>query len=397
MDLFDKFSDIAERRDELASLGTNPTAVLIEQALTATTAMIGGRETILAGTNNYLGLTFEPECLEAGKQALVDSGTGTTGSRMANGNYAGHELLEQELADFYGYPHAMLFSTGYGANLGSIAALVGPEDAVLLDADAHASLYDGCKLSGADIYRFKHSDPDSLDKRLRRLGDRSTRTLVAIEGLYSIFGDYPNLRDICDVCEKYGAYLLVDEAHSLGVMGQHGRGLAEADAVLDRVDFIVGTFSKSLGGTGGFCVSRHDILPLFRYTSRPFIFTASPCPSVVATTRAALALLRSQPERRERLWQHAQRLYDAFSELGLKLGPQASPVVAVRLSSADDALIVWQKLLNEGVYTNLIVPPASPDGSSLIRCSLSAAHKESEVDAIIKAMNIATQGLNKKS
>jgi len=397
VNLFDKFTDAAEKRDELARQGTNPTAVLIEQALTATTAIIGGRETILAGTNNYLGLTFEPECIEAGKQALSDSGTGTTGSRMANGNYAGHELLEQELADFYDYPHAMLFSTGYGANLGSIAALVGPGDAVLLDADAHASLYDGCKLSGADIYRFKHSDADSLDKRLRRLGDRAPNTLVAIEGLYSIFGDYPDLGEICDVCEKYGAYLLVDEAHSLGVMGEHGRGLAEADAVLDRVDFIVGTFSKSLGGTGGFCVSRHDVLPLFRYTSRPFIFTASPCPSVVATTRAALGLIRSQPERRTKLWQHAQRLYKAFSDMGLKLGPQASPVVAVRLTSADDALLVWQRLLDEGVYTNLIVPPASPDGSSLIRCSLSAAHKASEIEAIISAMSLATKGLNTRA
>ena len=396
MNLFDKFNDAAEKRDELARQGTNPTAVLIEQALTATTAMIGGRETILAGTNNYLGLTFEPECLEAGKQALIDSGTGTTGSRMANGNYAGHELLEQEIAEFYGYPHAMLFSTGYGANLGSIAALVGPGDAVLLDADAHASLYDGCKLSGADIYRFKHSDPESLDKRLRRLGDRGPRTLVAIEGLYSIFGDYPKLTEICDVCEKYGAYLLVDEAHSLGVMGANGRGLAEAEGVLNRVDFIVGTFSKSLGATGGFCASRHDVLPLFRYTSRPFIFTASPSPSVVATTRAALRLLRTQPERRTRLWQLAERLYEAFSELGLKLGPQASPVVAVRLASSDDALLVWQRLLDAGVYTNLIVPPASPDGSSLIRCSLSAAHKDTEIEAIIEAMRLATNGLNTK-
>lgn len=397
MNLFDKFNDAAEKRDQLARQGTNPTAVLIERALTATTAIIGGRETILAGTNNYLGLTFEPECLEAGKQALSESGTGTTGSRMANGNYAGHELLEQEIAEFYGYPHAMLFSTGYGANLGSIAALVGPGDAVLLDADAHASLYDGCKLSGADIYRFKHSDADSLDRRLRRLGERASRTLVAIEGLYSIFGDYPKLAEICDVCEKYGAYLLVDEAHSLGVMGAHGRGLAEADGVLDRVDFIVGTFSKSLGATGGFCASRHDVLPLFRYTSRPFIFTASPSPSVVATTRAALRLLRTQPERRTHLWELSKRLYKAFSELGLKLGPQPSPVVAVRLGSSDDALLVWQRLLQQGVYTNLILPPASPDGSSLIRCSISAAHKDSEIESIVEAMRFATQGLNTKA
>ncbi len=394
MSLLDKFAEAAVKRDQLLELGTNPTQVRMERMIDATTAVVDGKPTILAGTNNYLGLTFEPECIEAGQRALAESGTGTTGSRVANGNYAGHELLEQEIAEFYGYPHAMLFSTGYGANLGTIAALVGPGDAVLLDADAHASLYDGCKLSGADVFRFKHSDPESLDKRLRRLGDRARTALVAIEGLYSILGDYPDLSEFCDVCEKYGAMLLVDEAHSLGTMGEHGRGLSEQNGVLDRVDFIVGTFSKSLGATGGYCVSRHEELALFRYSSRPFIFTASPCPSVVASTRAALKLLRAQPERREKLWQSASKLYNGLKALGLTLGPQASPVVAVRCDSPEYALTVWHRLLAEGVYTNLIIPPASPDGSSLIRCSLSAAHSDEQVTAIIKAVERATAGQN---
>jgi len=394
LSLLDKFADAAVKRDQLLTLGTNPTQVRMERMIDATTAVVNGKPTILAGTNNYLGLTFEPECIEAGQRALAESGTGTTGSRVANGNYADHELLEQEIAEFYGYPHAMLFSTGYGANLGTIAALVGAGDAVLLDADAHASLYDGCKLSGADVFRFKHSDPESLDKRLRRLGDRASTALVAIEGLYSILGDYPDLSEFCDVCEKYGAMLLVDEAHSLGTMGEHGRGLSELNGVLDRVDFIVGTFSKSLGATGGYCVSRHEQLSLFRYSSRPFIFTASPCPSVVASTRAALKLLRAQPERREKLWASATKLYNGLKALGLTLGPQASPVVAVRCDSPEYALTVWHRLLAEGVYTNLIIPPASPDGSSLIRCSLSAAHSDEQVDAIITAVERATAGQN---
>jgi len=394
LSLLDKFAEAAIKRDQLLELGTNPTQVRMERMIDATTAVVNGKPTILAGTNNYLGLTFEPECVEAGQRALAESGTGTTGSRVANGNYADHELLEQEIAEFYGYPHAMLFSTGYGANLGTIAALVGAGDAVLLDADAHASLYDGCKLSGADVFRFKHSDPDSLDKRLRRLGDRASTALVAIEGLYSILGDYPDLTEFCDVCEKYGAMLLVDEAHSLGTMGEQGRGLSEQNGVLDRVDFIVGTFSKSLGATGGYCVSRHEELALFRYSSRPFIFTASPCPSVVASTRAALKLLRAQPERREKLWRSASKLYSGLKALGLTLGPQASPVVAVRCDTPEYALSVWHRLLAEGVYTNLIIPPASPDGSSLIRCSLSAAHSDEQVDAIIKAVERATAGQN---
>ncbi|MEO0421301.1 MAG: aminotransferase class I/II-fold pyridoxal phosphate-dependent enzyme [Pseudomonadota bacterium] len=393
MSLLEKFAQTRAKRDALAQMPINPVAVPIERAIDATTAQIDGREVIMAGTNNYLGLTFEQECIEAGQRALAEFGTGTTGSRVANGNYTDHEALEQDLADFFGYPYSMLFSTGYGANLGTIAALVGPGDCVMLDADAHASLYDACRLSGADVFRFRHNDHADLDKRLRRLGERAKRTLVAIEGLYSILGDYPSLEPFCEVCERYGALLLVDEAHSLGTMGEHGRGLAEADGVLDRVDFLVGTFSKSLGATGGFCVSRHEELSLFRYTSRPFIFTASPCPSVVASTRAALRLLRTQPERRERLWQHARGLYESFTALGLTLGPQPSPVVAVRCPSAEAALGVWQRLLEHGVYTNLIVPPASPDGSSLIRCSLSAAHRPEQVETIKHAMAAATADL----
>ncbi|MEO0973210.1 MAG: aminotransferase class I/II-fold pyridoxal phosphate-dependent enzyme [Pseudomonadota bacterium] len=393
MSLFDKFAEARSKRDALRQLPVNPVSIRIERALDATTAQIDGRSVIMAGTNNYLGLTFEAECIRAAQRALEQSGTGTTGSRVANGNYAEHEGLEQDLANFYGYEHGMLFSTGYGANLGTIAALVGPGDCVLLDADAHASLYDACRLSGADIFRFRHNDPESLDKRLRRLGERARNTLVAVEGLYSILGDYPALGPFCDVCERHGALLLVDEAHSLGTFGEHGRGLSEADGVLDRVDFIVGTFSKSLGATGGYCVSRHEALSLFRYTSRPFIFTASPCPSVVASTRAALRLLRTQPERRTRLWAYAHRLYDGLAQMGLTLGPQPSPVVAVRCPSAEAALGVWQGLLERGVYTNLIVPPASPDGSSFIRCSLSAAHTQAQVEAILAAMRGATEGL----
>ncbi|MEM7217776.1 MAG: aminotransferase class I/II-fold pyridoxal phosphate-dependent enzyme [Pseudomonadota bacterium] len=394
MSLFDKFDAAREKHEALSQQPLNPTQVTIDEVLSATLARINGRDTILAGTNNYMGVTFEPECVAAGTEALAALGTGTTGSRVANGNYAGHEALERELADFYGYPSAMVFSTGYGANLGTMAALAGTGDAIMLDGDAHASLYDGAKLSGADIFRFKHNDAASLDKRLARLGERASSTLVAIEGLYSIVGDYPNLADFAEVCTKHGAVLLVDEAHSLGVLGEHGRGLAEEQGVMDAVDFIVGTFSKSLGAVGGFCVSRHDVLKLFRYTSRPFIFTASPSPSTIATTRAALNIVRTQPERKARLWDNARRLYDAFKAQGQQVGPQASPVIAIRCKDTESAVLVWHRLIDEGVYTNLIVPPASPDGSSMIRCSLSAAHTTEQVDAIAAAVAVATAGMN---
>ncbi len=387
MDLFDKFDALAQTRSALTRGGVNPTDITIDEILSATEAIISGRRTVLVGTNNYLGLTFDPECIAAGRQALSDSGTGTTGSRMANGTYAEHELLEKELADFYGYPYGMVFSTGYAANLGCLAALVGSDDAVLLDADAHASLYDGCRMSGASIYRFKHNDAASLEKRLRRLGEQAGRTLIVVEGVYSVYGDRAPLSEFARIKNQYGARLFVDEAHSLGVYGATGTGLVEEAGIADQVDFIVGTFSKSLGAIGGFCVSPHQELSLFRYASRPYIFTASPCPSVIATTREALRQLRRQPELRVQLWDNARKLYGALEELGLALGPDVGPVIAVRFNERDTALTYWQSLLEAGIYTNLMLPPATPDSSSLVRCSVTAAHTPDQIDMIIDAFS----------
>ncbi|MFU8813707.1 MAG: serine palmitoyltransferase [Pseudomonadales bacterium] len=389
-DLMSKFGPLRQRRDELSATGTDPTRVVMDCMLSATEAMIGGRRTILAGTNNYLGLTFDPACIAAGQAALAELGTGTTGSRMANGNFAGHGELERELAEFYDCPHAMVFSTGYSANLGTLAALLGPGDCVLLDADAHASLYDGCRMTGADIYVFKHNDVASLEKRLRRLGERTSRTLVVTEGLFSVLGDKAPLAEIVDLKSRYGAYLFVDEAHSLGVFGAHGRGVAEEAGVLDQVDFIVGTFSKSLASTGGFCVSRHDEVSVFRFASRAYIFTASACPSVVATTRMALRRMRESPQLREALWRNARQLYHGLEALGLRLGPQISPVVAVRIEEHARALQAWRALLDLGVYTNLMMPPASPDGASLLRCSASAAHTPAQIQAIVDGFRSVT-------
>ena len=361
----------------------DPTKVVIEGLTTATEGIIEGRSTILAGTNNYLGLTFDPQGIEAGQKALSRSGTGTTGSRMANGTYAGHLALEAELADFYGYPNAVVFSTGYAANLGALAALLGPDDAVLLDSDAHASLFDGCRMCPAKVYTFRHNDPASLDKRLCRLGDRARRTLVVIEGLYSVLGDRAPIREVVEIKAQHGACLFVDEAHSLGVLGEHGRGLAEEAGVMDEVDFIVGTFSKSLGTTGGFCVSRHKELALFPYTSRPYMFTASPAPAVVECTRSALRTLRARPDLKERLWRNATRLHEGLTQLGLKVGDAPSPVLAIRLNDRSGALAAWRDMLHGGVYVNLMLPPAAPGGSSLLRMSVSAAHTRAQIDRIV--------------
>ena len=384
VDLLDKFGKISANRDQLSAVGRDPTSIVIDRIISPTEAIIDGKQTILVGTNNYLGLTFDPECVAAGQSALAEAGTGTTGSRMANGSYAPHLALERELAEFYGVPHAMVFSTGYAANLGTLAALVNTGDVVVMDADAHASLYDGCRMSGGSVYRFRHNDMTSLGNRLRRLAEKASRTLIVVEGLYSVLGDRAPLREIVALKREFGAHLLVDEAHSLGIYGEHGRGVCEELGVMEDVDFIVGTFSKSLGATGGFCASQHDVLPLFRYASRPYIFTASGNPSVIATTRAALSQISSRPQLRQKLHDNAERLYRGLEAMGLRLGADVSPVIAIRFEESEDAARTWGRLLEAGIYTNLFVPPATPDGSSLLRCSVSAAHSEEQIDLILQ-------------
>jgi len=279
----------------------------------------------------------------------------------------------------------MVFSTGYAANLGMLTALLSRNDTVLLDADAHASLYDGCQMSGANVFRFRHNGLESLEKRLQRLGESARDCLIVVEGMYSVLGDCAPLAEMVELKNRYGACLLVDEAHSLGIFGERGCGIAEQAGVLDQVDFVVGTFSKSLGAMGGFCASPHPELELVRYVSRPFIFTASSSPATVATTHEALRQLRQRPELRDAIWRNANHLYDGLQKHGFQVGPEVSPVVAVRLGEKDKAITFWNRLLEAGVYTNLMIPPASPDRHSYLRCSVSAAHSEEQIERIIEA------------
>jgi len=387
MAIFEKFRGLEEVRAGLMKAGIDPFNITLEHIYSATEADIRGKRTILAGTNNYLGLTFDPECIEASCTAAQEQGTGTTGSRMANGTFAGHAALEKEFAAYYNRRGAIVFSTGYIANLAMLSTLAGPGDVILLDADSHASIYDGCRLGGAEVVRFRHNDPEDLEKRLRRLGDRASNTLIVVEGIYSMLGDIAPLADIAAIKKSYGAWLLVDEAHSLGILGDHGRGLAEEVGVEADVDFVVGTFSKSLGATGGYCVSDHPQLDAIRYAGRPYIFTASPSPSVIASTRKALEILQARPELRVQLWKNARSLYESLTDMGFTLGPQVSPVVAVRLEDKKQAFGAWMQLLEQGVYVNLVLPPAAPDGSALLRCSMSAAHTPEQIDRIVEAFS----------
>ncbi len=383
--LFDKFQAMADFQAELSTRDVKPFGAITDEIFSATEGVVQGRRVILAGTNNYLGLSYDPRCIEASQAAAARWGTGTTGSRLANGSFAEHVALEAEMADFYGVGQAIVFSTGYAATMGMCATIAGPDDVILLDADSHSSIYSGVKLSGAEIIRYRHSSPDDLAKRLRRLGDRASRTLVIAEGIYSMLGDVAPLQEIAAIKREHGATLLVDEAHSMGVLGDSGRGAAQAAGIEDEVDFIVGTFSKSLGAVGGFATSRHAILDTIRYCIRAYIFTASSSPSVVASVRRALQIVRDEPERRERLWDNAQRLYSGLRDLGLPVGPAVSPVVAVEFTDREQAIAAWYHLFENGIYVNLVVPPASPSTNFLLRNSMSAAHTPEQVDAIIAA------------
>jgi 8-amino-7-oxononanoate synthase len=291
---------------------------------------------------------------------------------------------EQALRDFYGVTGAIVFSTGYMANLGMISTLAGKGEYVILDADSHASIYDGCQQGNAEIVRFRHNSVEDLDKRLGRLPKEPAK-LVVLEGVYSMLGDVAPLKEMVAVAKNHGAMVLSDEAHSMGFYGPNGRGVYEAQGLEAEVDFVVGTFSKSVGTVGGFCVSNHPKFEAIRLACRPYIFTASLPPSVVATAAASIRKLMTAHDKRERLWANARQLHGGLRDMGFKLGTDApdSAIVAVILEDQEQAVMMWQALLHAGVYVNMARPPATPAGTFLLRCSLCAEHSRAQLDLVL--------------
>ncbi len=384
-DLFSKFDPLIAQREALLATGVrDPFALVMEKVLSPTRAICNGRETILLGTYNYMGMTFDEDVIAAGKQALDQFGSGTTGSRVLNGTYSGHKAVEQALMDFYAMDHAMVFSTGYQANLGVISTLAGKGDYVVLDIDSHASIYDGCRMGDAEVVPFRHNDVAALDKRLARIPAEAGK-LVVLEGVYSMLGDVAPLREMVAVAKAHGAMVLVDEAHSMGFIGPNGRGVAEEQGVIDQVDFIIGTFSKSVGTVGGFCVSNHPKFEILRLVCRPYVFTASLPPSVVATAATSIRKLMHGSGKRAHLWENSRRLHAGLKEMGFTLGTEApqSAIVAVIMPDLDMGAAMWEALLEEGLYVNLARPPATPAGMTLLRCSLCAEHSGEEVGEIL--------------
>lgn len=384
--LFDKYAPLQSRVDMMMKIGRDALGVTFDDIISATRGRIGNREILLAGTNNYLGLTFDEDCVAAAKSAIDNHGTGTTGSRVANGSYHEHVDLEKALAEHLGMPSCIVFTTGYQTNLATISGLAADKDIIFMDGDAHACIIDGTRLTNASTIRFRHNSPEDLDKRLRRQGEiDGGNALVVIEGMYSMFGDIAPIDEFLEVTHKHGGYLYIDEAHSYGVFGPTGCGIAEAQGVLDKVDFISGTFSKSLASVGGFCASKHPEFEITRKVMRPYMFTASATPSNISAARVAVDKIKAGKALRDNLTARAKQLHKGLSEMQYDLCAPASPVIAVRRPNEVVAAMEWNALLEDGVYVNLAVPPGTPQSSSLLRISLSAAHTEADINLILSA------------
>lgn len=384
-DLFSKFDPLIAQREGLLATGVkDPFSLVMEQVKSPTVAVCNGRETILLGTYNYMGMTFDDDVIEAGKKAMEDFGAGTTGSRVLNGTFYHHRDVEAALREFYAMDHAMVFSTGYQANLGIISTIAGKGDYIILDIDSHASIYDGCKMGDAEIVAFRHNDIEALEKRLKRLPAEAGK-LVVLEGVYSMLGDVAPLKEMIRVSKEAGAMVLVDEAHSMGFIGENGRGVAEEQGVLDDVDFVIGTFSKSVGTVGGFCVSNHPKFEILRLVCRPYVFTAALPPSVMASSAASIRKLMHNGNKRAHLWENSRTLHKGLRDLGFKLGTEEpqSAIIAVIMPDLERGAAMWEALLENGLYVNLARPPATPAGMTLLRCSLCAEHTSEQVQDIL--------------
>ena len=379
--LFDKCRNFTRAR-EVQAAGLYPYFKPISRS-EDTVVVIEGKERVMMGSNNYLGLTHHPEVLGAARSALERYGSGCTGSRFLNGTLDLHEQLESELAEFFGKESCLVFSTGYQANLGVISGLVGRGDMVFLDKLDHASIVDGAKMSHGETVRFNHGDLAGLDRKLQRVPE-GTGTMVIVDGVYSMEGDVADLPNLLKVTQKYGAALAVDDAHSVGVLGPKGDGTAAHFGVVDEIDLIVGTFSKSLASIGGFAAGTENVIHYLKHHSRPLIFTAALPPSNTAGVLAALHVMQREPERRDQLWTNTRRLQEGLRALGFDIGPTETPIVPVLIGPLEKTFVFWRKLFDAGVFTNPVVPPAVPPSQCRLRTSLMATHTSEQIDRAIE-------------
>ena len=380
--LFDKCRNFTRAR-EIQAAGLYPYFKPISHS-EDTVVVIEGKERVMMGSNNYLGLTHHPAVLSAAKAALERYGSGCTGSRFLNGTLDLHEKLEAELAEFFGKESCLVFSTGYQANLAVISGLVGRGDVVVLDKLDHASIVDGAKMSHGETVRFNHGDLGSLERRLQKV-PAGSGTMVIVDGVYSMEGDIADLPALLKLTQKYAAALVVDDAHSVGVLGPNGEGTAAHHGVTDEIDLIVGTFSKSLASIGGFAAGSETVIHFLKHHARPLIFTAALPPANTAGVLAALEVMRREPDRRARLWENTRRLQEGLRGLGYDIGPTETPIVPVLIGPMDKTFLFWRKLFDAGVFTNPVVPPAVPPSQCRLRTSLMATHTPEQIDRALDA------------
>ncbi len=373
MDLFNKCNGI-QTLNEIRREGVYPYFHCMESRQGPEVIMEGERK-IMLGSNNYLGLTSHPEVVEAATKALQKYGTGCSGSRFLNGTLDLHLQLEDELASFLGAERVITFSTGFQSNLGIISAIVGRHDYVLCDRENHASIYDGCALSGGKMLRYKHGDMADLERLLASVPS-SAGILIVTDGVFSMSGDVCNLPELVRLKNKYGARLMVDDAHGLGVIGKGGRGTASHFGLESEVDIIMGTFSKSLASLGGYMAAKEEVADFVKHSSRPFIFSASVPPSACAAAKAALEVLKREPERVDRLNALASHLKNELKKRGIKIKESTTPIIPVYTYEPMNTLVADKELFNRGVYVNPVLPPATPAHECLLRLSLMATHTE---------------------
>ncbi|MDD3397048.1 MAG: pyridoxal phosphate-dependent aminotransferase family protein [Clostridia bacterium] len=348
-----------------------------------TEVMMEGKRTIMIGSNNYLGLTSHPEVIKAGVEAIEKYGSGCSGSRFLNGTLDIHIALEKELAEFLHKEDVVTFSTGFQSNLGIISAIAGRNDYILCDKENHASIYDACRLSFAKMLRFEHSDMQDLEKQLKTVPE-SAGILIVTDGVFSMSGEICKLPEIVKLAKKFGARIMIDDAHGLGVMGANGRGTAEHFGLEKEVDIYMGTFSKSLASLGGYMASTKDVINFVRHNSRPFMFSASPTPASVACARASLKLLRENPKMVQRLKDISNYMRTGLKKKGIKLIESTTPIIPIYTFEDEKAFMACKLLLERGVYVNPVISPATPKGQALLRTSYMATHTEKQMDEAIE-------------
>lgn len=381
MDLFDKCYNFAEA-EKVKGMGIYPYFRAISSGQD-TEVIVDGKKMIMIGSNNYLGLTSHPKVKEAALEAVKKYGSGCSGSRFLNGTLDIHEELERRLAKFMQKEAAQVFSTGFLTNLGTIATLVNRKDYVITDRSDHASIVDACRLSFGNVIKFKHNDMSDL-KRVLSSCENKAGKLIVVDGVFSMEGDITDLPEIVNLAQQFQARVMVDDAHAIGVLGEKGRGTAEHFNLEDKVDIVMGTFSKSFASLGGFIASSERVINYIKHFSRALIFSASPPPAAVAACLAALDIIEKEPERRERLWQITKKMHREFKAMGFNIGNSQTPIIPIYIGDDIKTFQFWKMLSDEGIFTNPIISPAVPPGSQLIRTSYTATHTDEQLNRVLK-------------